>query len=111
MARKRYKVRLTDEKRNQLSQIIARGKAAAKKLSHASIPLKAEESPQWGPAWTDEQIAEAFNMVLSSVHRGGRRMGSHSQYQILTSQLTVYGARCQGKAEKNPQRNTKLTMY
>ncbi len=111
MARKRYKVRLTDEKRNQLSQIIARGKVAAKKLSHASILLKADESPQWGTAWTDEQIAEAFNMVLSPVHRGGRRMGSHSQYQILTSQLTVSGARCQGKAENDPPRNTKLTMY
>lgn len=61
MAPKRYKVRLTNEEREQVIQVISRGKAAAKKLTHAHILLKADESPQWGPAWKDERIAEALN--------------------------------------------------
>ena len=60
---------LTDEERDQLSQMITRGKAAAKKLTHARILLKADENPQWGPAWKDEQIAEAFNIDASTVQR------------------------------------------
>jgi len=69
MARKRYKVCLTDDEREQLCQMISRGKAAAKKLTHARILLKADESPQWGPAWQDKQIAEAFNTDTSTVQR------------------------------------------
>jgi len=69
MAQKRYKVCLTDEEREQLSQMISRGKAAVKKLTHARILLKADESAQWGPAWKDEQIAEAFNVDVSTVQR------------------------------------------
>ena len=40
MTQKRYKVCLTDEERDQLSQMITRGKAAAKRLTHARILLK-----------------------------------------------------------------------
>lgn len=69
MVRKRYKVCLTDEEREHLSQMISRGKTAAKKLTHAHILLKADESPQWGPGWSDERIAEAFNIDLSTVQR------------------------------------------
>jgi transposase len=69
MAEKRYKVCLTSEEREQLLQLISRGKAAAQKLTHAHILLKADESPQWGPAWKDERIAEALNIEVSTVRR------------------------------------------
>ncbi len=46
MAEKRYKVCLTSEEREQLLQLVSRGKAAARKLTHAHILLKADESPQ-----------------------------------------------------------------
>lgn len=69
MVQKRYRVCLTNEEREQLIQMISRGKAAAKKLTHARILLKADESPQWGPAWKDEQIAEAFNIDVATVQR------------------------------------------
>lgn len=45
---KKYKVTLTDEERLQLRQMISAGKAAARKLTHAQILLKADAS-EGGP--------------------------------------------------------------
>lgn len=69
MVKKKYKVCLTNEERELLCQIISRGKANARKLTHAHILLKADESPDGGSAWTDEQIARAFNVDVTTVER------------------------------------------
>lgn len=69
MVVKKHKVCLTNDEREQLYQIISRGKAKAKKLTHAHVLLKADESPDGGPAWKDEQIAQAFNVDVSTVER------------------------------------------
>jgi transposase len=65
---KKYRVTLTAEERLQLHQLIAADKAAAKKLAHARILLKADAAPG-GPAWTDERIAEAFEVNRTTVER------------------------------------------
>ena len=54
---KRYIVRLTDAEREQLQELVSKGKTAAYRIKHAHILLKADAE---GPAWTDEQIANAF---------------------------------------------------
>jgi transposase len=64
---KKYKVTLTAEERNSLQDLIA-SKAAAKKIVHARILLKADAAPG-GPAWTDARIAEAFEIDVSTVQR------------------------------------------
>ncbi len=56
---KKYVVRLTAEERAQLESIISKGKAAARKITHAQILLKVDRD---GPNWTDEQTAEAFGV-------------------------------------------------
>jgi transposase len=56
---KKYVVRLTEEERRQLENLIAKGKAAAYRIKHAHILLKADAN---GPAWPDEKIAEAFRV-------------------------------------------------
>ena len=56
---KRYKVTLTDEERQELQALIASGKAAARKLTHARILLKADASCG-GPAWIDQRIVEGW---------------------------------------------------
>jgi len=58
---KKFIVCLTDEKRKHLTEIITKGKAAAYKIKHANILLKADAD---GPNWNDETVADAF-----SVHR------------------------------------------
>jgi transposase len=65
---KKYKVTLTVEERNSLQDLIAIGKAAAKKLLHARVLLKADAAPG-GPAWTDARIAEALEVHVSTVER------------------------------------------
>jgi Homeodomain-like domain len=65
---KKYIVKLTDEERNGLEQIISVGKDAARKILHARILLKADESEE-RPSWKDEQISEALEVSLSTIFR------------------------------------------
>jgi transposase len=65
---KKYIVTLSDEERVGLTELVRTGKAAAYKISHARILLKADSS-QGGPAWTDEQIAQALDVSRATVER------------------------------------------
>jgi transposase len=65
---KKYKVTLTTDERHALSELIAAGKAAAQKLTHARILLKADAAPD-GPAWIDDRIAEAVEVDVTTVER------------------------------------------
>jgi transposase len=69
---KKYKVTLTAEERQQLAELIASGKAAAQKLTHARILLKADAAPG-GPARTDDRIAEALDVSVATVERVRQR--------------------------------------
>jgi transposase len=68
----RYKVTLTAEERQQLHDLIRAGKAAAKKLTHARILLKADAA-EGGPAWPDERIAEAVDVSTDTIGRVRQR--------------------------------------
>src|SRR5262249_30827541 len=69
---KKYKVTLTAEERQQLSGLIAAGKTAAHKLTHARILLKADAA-DGGPAWPDPRIAEAVEVSVATAERLRRR--------------------------------------
>ena len=69
---KRYKVTLTAEERQQLADLIAAGKAAAQKLAHARVLLKADAA-DGGPAWAAGRIAEAVEVSAATVARVRRR--------------------------------------
>jgi hypothetical protein len=69
---KKYKVTLTADEREHLAGMIAAGKAAAQKLAHARILLKADAGPG-GPAWTDDRIAEAVEVSTDTVARVRQR--------------------------------------
>lgn len=77
MSRKRKKpvrsVRLTEEERERLEGLIARGNGApARQLTHARVLLKADEgaSPDaLGEAWPDTRIADALEISRSTVRR------------------------------------------
>lgn len=62
---KKYRVTLTEEERKTLEQLISRGKSAARKLLHARILLKADETV----GWSDERISEALEVSLSTIGR------------------------------------------
>ncbi len=64
----KFRVTLTEDERQRLSALISTGKAAAAKLLHARILLKADQTAE-GPAWSDEQITQALDSSLSTVRR------------------------------------------
>ena len=68
---KKYIVRLSDEERRHLTELTRKGKAAAYKIRHAQILLKADTN---GPAWTDERIAESFSVSLNTVQGVRQRL-------------------------------------
>lgn len=68
MPAKIYKVTLMPEEREYLTDMVSKGKAAARKLTHARILLKADQGEN-GPAWKDHNISEAFDVSLSTVER------------------------------------------
>jgi transposase len=63
-----YMVRLTQEERQPLSTLITTGRAAAAKLLHARILLKADDC-EGSRCWTDAEIAVAVDTSESTVHR------------------------------------------
>ena len=66
--KKKYIVTLTEEERQRLQEMLSRGKAAARKLTHARILLKADAPPS-GPGWDDERIAEGLEVGRATVER------------------------------------------
>ena len=69
---KQYIVRLTDEERNQIRDLLARKRLAAQKRTRGQILLKADASED-GPAWVDTRIAEAFDVSVVTVENVRRR--------------------------------------
>ena len=66
--KKTYIVTLSEEERQRLQEMLSRGKAAARKLTHARILLKADASPT-GPGWNDQRIAEGLEVGRATVER------------------------------------------
>jgi len=70
--KKKYIVTLTEEERQSLHAMLSRGKAAARKLMHARILLKADAAPG-GPGWNDAAIAEGLDVGRATVERVRKR--------------------------------------
>jgi hypothetical protein len=68
MPAKRYKVTLTDEEREELTQLVSKGKTNARKITRARILLLADEN-QEQPGWIDARIAEALGISSRTVER------------------------------------------
>jgi hypothetical protein len=64
----KYVVRLEAEERQQLLDLVAKGKRAASVLTRARVLLKADAGNE-GPDWNDTAIVEALDASLSTVHR------------------------------------------
>ena len=70
--KKKYIVTLTQEERRILRDMLSRGRAAARKLMHARILLKADAS-EGGPNWRDAAIAEGLEVGRATVERVRKR--------------------------------------
>jgi hypothetical protein len=61
---KKYIVRLTDEERDTLTQLVKKRGVAAQRVRRAWMLLKADVE---GPSWTDAKIAEAYGCRTQTV--------------------------------------------
>ena len=66
--KKKYPVILSDTEQDDLKRLIATGTAPARKLTHARILLKADESAE-GAGWVDEKVADAVEVSQPTVSR------------------------------------------
>jgi transposase len=69
---KKYHVTLTPEERAWLGELVAHGRAAARKLTHARILLKVDEA-EGGPGWSDAAVADALDAGAATVARVRQR--------------------------------------
>ena len=63
---KKYIVRLSDQEKSLLTDIVKRLKGTSQKVRRANILLKADVN---GLGWTDEKIAEAFSCRTRTVEK------------------------------------------
>ena len=69
MAKERYIVELTSEERNQLEQLLRKGKVAAYRQRHARILLLADQGPSIKSTMSDSAIAQAVNCGMATIER------------------------------------------
>jgi len=97
---KKYRVTLTPEERADLERLLGRGKAAARKLTHARILLRADEAPG-GPGWADAAIAEALEVAPVTVARVRQRFVEEGVAAALVPKPTTrtYARTLDGRGE------------
>src|ERR1700741_2728586 len=78
--KKVYVVRLTDQEREQLAQIVRKFKGSSQKVRRAQILQKANAA---GPGWTDQQIADAFGCRRQTVENVRRNLCERGFEQTL----------------------------
>ena len=87
---KKYLVRLTDEERATLTDVVKKLKGSSQKVRRAQILLKADVG---GPAWTDAKIAEAVGCRTKTVENLRERLVTWGFERTLN-----------GKAREQPPR-------
>jgi transposase len=65
---KKYIVKLPAEDRHALLTLVGRGRVAVRKVKRAWILLQADAGAD-GPAWSDEQIQQAYAVGLRTIYR------------------------------------------
>jgi hypothetical protein len=77
---KKYIVRLTAKERRILREIVKKLKGSSQKVRRAQMLLKADVA---GPAWTDQEIAEAFDSRTRTVEKLRERFVTEGFDQTL----------------------------
>jgi transposase len=97
---KLYRVTLTEGERQELQQMISRGKGDARKLAHARILLQADESDH-GPTRTDEQIADSLDTTTRTIERVRERFVEQGLEAALVPARSkrIYQRKLDGKQE------------
>jgi transposase len=85
MPKKKYIVELTAEERLSLEKLTTTGKAAAYKINHARILLKADINQPTG-SWKDQAISEALDISVATIERVRQRFVESGLEAVLSRQ-------------------------
>lgn len=85
----KYVVRLTEEEREELESLVKRGKVAAEKRRRAQILLKADAGAE-GSGLTDQEVASALDVGLTTVHRVRQAYVEESLQAALSRQPAAH---------------------
>jgi hypothetical protein len=77
----KHRVKLTDDERHELEQLIRRG-AAGWKVQRAQALLKCDEG-EGGPGWPDARIAEAFGVTVRSLENWRKQAVERGPLSLL----------------------------
>ena len=77
---KKYVVRLSQDERDHLNEVIKKLDGSSQKVRRAQILLKADAN---GPNWTDAKIAEAFSCRTKTVENIRQRLVTEGFEQTL----------------------------
>jgi transposase len=88
MPKKKYIVALSPEERESLERFTKTGKAAAYKLNHARILLKADINHDEG-GWRDSEISAALDISVSTIERVRQRFVEQDLEAALSRQKAI----------------------
>jgi hypothetical protein len=96
----RYTVTLTKDERETLEGLLAKGKAAARKLTRARVLLKVDTG-EYGPGWSDDEVVNALDTSASTILRLRRRFVEDGFASALEDKPSdrIYAHRLDGTAE------------
>lgn len=80
---KKYIVRLSRDERTALKKYSTSGRGTARSFIRARILLKADQSKR-GPAWSDEQISDAFDVTVQTVERVRKQLVEEGLDAVLS---------------------------
>src|SRR6266513_5887349 len=80
---KKYVVKLSEDERNQLNEMIRKGKSSARRLMKARILLKADAS-EAGEGWSDSRIIKALETSASMIYRVRRQLVEEGFEAVLS---------------------------
>lgn len=83
MANKKFVVKLDADERARLSDLISKGKAAAKTILKARILLKADQGAG-SESWSDEAICKALDTNITMVERVRAKLVEEGLDAVLT---------------------------
>jgi len=84
----KYVVRLTAEERAELEALIGPSRISAEKQLRARLLLKADEG-EFGPAWLDQQLIEAFGVSRSKIMRLRRQFVQEGFQAVLVRRTST----------------------
>lgn len=83
---KKYRIKLTEDERSIFREVIqgkrGRQNVAAWKVQRANVMLKCDEG-EGGPAWTDEELAEAFGATTRSIENWRKKAVEEGPLSVL----------------------------